>query len=351
MGTILRAPGEVQRRRVAALAFSLEPRYYVDPAIFAAERDRIFRRTWQLVASERALAAAGDYVATDIAGSAVIILRGDDGEVRALRNVCRHRGSRLLDAGTGTSKELVCPYHGWRYDLRGALAETPWYGEPSPFALDELCLRPLSVATWRGLVFASLAPEASLEAQLGDLPAALEDLRIEAFTDTASQILSAEVNWKAYLDQFVEYYHAPVVHALDESAGIERYSAEPGHNMTCMLSPRESAFGGRWFWAWPNWTLSLFPGGMKTSRVNPLGPEKIEVHFRYFFADTSDAGAAGRQRVMDATHSIFAEDARACARVQLNYSAGDGEPGPLHPRHERALAYFQDRIRRSLAGA
>jgi choline monooxygenase len=331
------------------MLLNLEARYYSDPAVFSIERERIFRRAWQLVGSEATLAEPGSYLAVDIARMGIFVIRGQDGTLRAFHNVCRHRGARLLEAGTGRCAQVRCPYHDWRYDDNGQLIDTPWFGQASPFELSKWGLDPVCVQTWRGLVFVAVDPRTPLLEQLGDLPKKLEDVPLESFLPTGSECLSAPLNWKTYIDQFVEYYHTPSVHSPDKTVGIEHYTAEPAHHMMCMLAPAGSAFyGGRWLWAWPNWTLSVFSGGMKTSRVNPLSTEQIEVHFQYFFPDSSAASEPLRRRVMDTTRSIFVEDMRACEQVQANYSSGAYRAGPLHPQHERAVAYFQDQVRSAL---
>lgn len=328
---------------------NLDSRYYADPAIHLAERDAIFRRSWQLVGAEKALAESGSYLAADIAGIGVFVIRGADGTLRGFQNVCRHRGSQLLELGTGKCATVRCPFHRWEYDDRGQLIDTPWFDEKTPFELEKWPLTQVAVQAWRGLVFVAITPDMSLLDQLGDLPAELQDAPLETYTAVAAETLSAELNWKTYLDQFVEYYHTPSVHVPDKRVGIEHYTAIPMRSMMRMVSPPgASFFGGRWLWAWPNWTLSLFSGGMKISRVNPVSAERIDVHFQYFFSDLSEATEPMRQRVIAATSSIFAEDVRACARAQKNYSAGVYSPGPLHERHEQAVAYFQSRVRDAL---
>ena len=328
---------------------NLESRYYADSDIFEAERRHIFRTSWQLICSAASIAAAGSYRATELAGSGILLIRGADGVLRAFRNVCRHRGSRLLEEGAGRCSVIACPYHGWQYGDRGQLLSTPWFDEATPFDLESLALAPLAMEIWRGLVFVALEPRTTLAEQLGDLPQALADVALESFTETHAERLPAPLNWKGYVDQFVEYYHTPSVHAPDKSIGIERYTAEPARGMMLMLAPEGSAFyGGRWLWAWPNWTVSIFPGGMKTSRIEPLAVDRIAVYFHFYFADTSAGTQPARQRVIDATSHIFAEDVAACARAQRNYASGDYQPGPLHPRHEKALAYFQGRVRAAL---
>ena len=107
-------------------------------------------------------------------------------------------------------------------------------------------------------------------------------------------------------------------------------------------------YGGQWHWNWPSFTLSIFPGGAKISRVLPRSPTECEIAFSFLF-DTGTPAPA-RQRVIDATKHIFAEDVAAVARVQSNFAAGLFEaPGPLHPRLEQVTAYFQRLVREALA--
>src|SRR3954453_18056352 len=108
---------------------NLEPGFYFDPAVFRREQERVFWRAWQLLGPASQVANAGDYVAAEIAGAKVVAIRGDDGVLRAFRNVCVHRGARLLEEGTGHCSAIQCPYHRWLYGLDGTLKRTPWFGE------------------------------------------------------------------------------------------------------------------------------------------------------------------------------------------------------------------------------
>lgn len=326
---------------------SLEAACYADSAVYAREREKIFLRSWQFVAAATSLAAPGDYRSLRTADRGVFVIRGRDGLLRGFHDVCRHRGSRLFDADSGNCDAIRCPFHGWIYDDRGELIETPWFDEASPFELDRWPLKTVTVDEWRGLVFVAIDPEQSLAEQLGDLPAALADTPLESFSEVSSERMRAPLNWKVYLDQFNEYYHVPSVHRPTQGLGLERYTALPAHNMTCMMAPPGSAFyGGKWLWSWPNWTLSAFAGGMKVSRINPVAPDSIDVQFHYFFAHAVDAEA--QRRVVESTRAIFDEDVCACLRVQANHNSGASWPGPLHPRHEQATAYFQARVRAAL---
>lgn len=340
-------PRRLPRSTRPVEVLSLNAYYYTDPAIHARERDAIFRRSWQFVAAAAALAAPGAHRSLRIADLGVFVIRGRDGVLRGFHDVCRHRGSRLFESDRGVCDVIRCPYHGWTYDDRGALIATPWFDEASPFDIDRWPLDAIAVDQWRGLVFAAIDPETSLAEQLGNLPATLAETPLESYQEVHAERLSAPVNWKAYLDQFNEYYHVPSVHRPTQGIGLERYTALPADNMTCMTAPPDSAFhGGKWLWGWPNWTLSVFAGGMKVSRINPIAPDAIEVEFQHFFADPDDGEA--QRRVVNATKAIFAEDVLACTRVQANLGSGAYRPGPLHPRHEQATAYFQARVRAAL---
>lgn len=333
------------------LTLTLEPQHYADPVVMAAERSAIFEKSWQLLGSEAALAAPGAYVATRLGGVDIFVLQGEDGRLRGFRNACSHRGARLLERGSGKCAQIRCPYHGWQYDTLGQLRDTPWFGEASPFDLDSLPLREIAVECWRGLVFAAIDPIGPLVAQLGDLPDELAAVPIETYRSQQKLQFSAPVNWKVYLDQFTENYHVPIVHAPDKSVHIENYTVTDRDGIVILAAPAQGMFfGGRWIWGWPNWTLTLFKGGMKTSRLEPTSPTSFDIYFEFFFDDASEGGAEARQRVIDATQAIFDDDIGAGLLVQANYAEGNARPGPLHPVLENGVAYFQSRIRAALGG-
>lgn len=105
--------------------WSLPAWTYSDPEFFAAERERVFAPSWQVVCHESDVAEAGDWHTLEYIGESVIVVRGHDRRLRAFTNVCRHRGSRLVDGSSGCARKLVCPYHAWVYDLDGRLAGVP----------------------------------------------------------------------------------------------------------------------------------------------------------------------------------------------------------------------------------
>ncbi len=105
-------------------AFSLPPRWFTDPAVFELEKERIFARDWLCVARAEEVERPGDYKAFDLYDAPIIVVRGRDGEIRALSNVCRHRSMRIVE-GRGNTSLFTCPYHRWAYDLDGTHRGAP----------------------------------------------------------------------------------------------------------------------------------------------------------------------------------------------------------------------------------
>ena len=188
---------------------NLDPRFYVEPGIFEAERQRIFRRHWQMLGPAARVANPGDYLAVDVAGWKLFALRGRDGVLRGFHNVCRHRGARLLADGAGNCPRLRCPYHQWVYEHSGALRQAPWFGDDPGFNPDEWPLEKAQVSEWRGLLFIGIDPETALVEQLGDLPEEVADSPIETYTAMEEHRFTMRSNWKTYTDNFVEVITYP----------------------------------------------------------------------------------------------------------------------------------------------
>ena len=108
--------------------FSLPGWIYTDQEFLDLEIERIFRPSWQIVCHVNELPNPGDYQTLDFLGESVVVIRGDDGQIRAFTNVCRHRAMRLVEGPTGCAKKLVCPYHAWVYETDGRLTGVPMKG-------------------------------------------------------------------------------------------------------------------------------------------------------------------------------------------------------------------------------
>lgn len=325
---------------------NLDPIHYTSPDIHAQDVQTIFAGTWQLIGATSRLAERGDYIATEIAGQKVFVVRARDG-LRGYRNVCRHRGARLLPEGSGRCNTIRCPYHQWVWGEDGSLLNVPHWGDDETFDKAEWALDTIELHDWRGLLFAAIAPARSFEAQLGDVAGELQGEPLESFQWVHEERLTFDANWKIYTDNFVEGYHIPGIHpAFHRAIEFDAFETTAHDGMVRMTAPpRDGLFyRGKWMWMWPNWTLSLFNGGMNTSRINPIDHQRTELIYNFYFADVNDPA---REKTIADNLAVIREDFEVCLETQKNYVSGGYRAGPLSPRHEQGVAYFQDMLRRS----
>ncbi len=195
----------------------LPSRYYTDPAILRQEEERIFLRSWIHVGHVSDLAEPGDYLTDEICGQPILVLRGGDGGLRAMFNVCQHRGHLLLKGRGRLGGRIVCPYHAWAYGLDGALVAAPMTQEMEAFDRADFCLPALRVEVAAGLVFVNLDPDCRPLAEeapgfagtiLGHLP------EMAGFTVSDRMAFDIAANWKVVFENFGEGYHIPVAHPV-----------------------------------------------------------------------------------------------------------------------------------------
>jgi phenylpropionate dioxygenase-like ring-hydroxylating dioxygenase large terminal subunit len=192
---------------------ALPREFYTDPAIFEADVERMLLKHWFCAGHESALARSGDYLTVDLGAESVIVTRTPAGEVRALLNVCRHRGSRLVGerSGHAASGRLTCPYHAWTYGLDGRLLAARQM--PASFLPGEISLRTLPVRIVEGLIFTTFA------ARPLDFAAAEEALQRSAGVYgwrhakvAHRELYSIAANWKLAVENYMECYHCQPAH-------------------------------------------------------------------------------------------------------------------------------------------
>jgi choline monooxygenase len=187
-------------------------RYY-SPAFACREAERLWPRVWQLACTVDHVAEPGDYFEYRCGPNSVLIVRADDGELRAFQNVCRHRGNSLC-TGSGTELgELRCGYHGWTWDLTGTLKRVPNRKGFGTLHMSELPLLPVRVDTWARLVFVNLDMNAMpLTDYLEAMPDDVAWCDLDDFRCYATMTIEVDANWKTIADGFSETYHIQTLH-------------------------------------------------------------------------------------------------------------------------------------------
>ncbi len=193
-------------------AWAMPGAFYVSPEMLDLERREIFAREWLCVGRADEIPGPGDYFTTDILGEPIAVVRGHDGAVRALSNVCRHRAMPVL-SGSGTARRLVCPYHSWTYDTAGQLIGAPLMQGREDFDKKGCRLPEFGCEVWQGFVFVHLDPEAApLAPRLADLDKRIAGYHFEAMHTRHVTHEIWETNWKSFVENFMEGYHLSALH-------------------------------------------------------------------------------------------------------------------------------------------
>ncbi len=186
----------------------LAARYYTDPEVFAAELERVFARTWVMVGHQCEVAEPGDVITAQV-GDESILVANDSGRLRAMYNVCQHRGHQLVASQSARLDRITCPYHAWTYGLDGRLLHAR--GED----VGQLCVPQARLETLAGFMFVNLDSGA---APLADIAAGVEDELLALAPDAPRRVLAARLthemraNWKVVVENYNECYHCPNVH-------------------------------------------------------------------------------------------------------------------------------------------
>ena len=213
-----------------ALERTLPRDAYFSDAVWRLEKERIFAHDWVCAGREEQLLAAGDYLALDVAGESVLVVRSKAGGLRAFYNTCRHRGCRLVlkpseargDAAGPPAGRFAggirCPYHSWTYSLDGELRTAPFLEDEDGFRREDFPLWPVGVESWGGFFFLNLSPlEAAADGrtllrQLGPVPERLGRYPLAVLRTARRVVYDVRANWKVLLENYNECYHCAGVH-------------------------------------------------------------------------------------------------------------------------------------------
>jgi len=194
-------------------ARAMPPSVYTSEAFLQAELRDVFAKDWVCVGRADCLAKRGDYLTYELAGQPILVMRDGAGALRAMSNVCLHRMSTLLE-GAGSRQAIVCPYHGWTYNLDGSLRAAPAMTLNADFDARDYRLPQIRCEEWLGWILVTLNPQAPAVAmQLSEVHGLIEDFGMENYVETFRETHIWNTNWKILAENFMESYHLPVCHA------------------------------------------------------------------------------------------------------------------------------------------
>lgn len=335
-------------------AEALDASFYVSPEIFQAEKKNIFSAMWHYVGSTQALREPGCFMSHELNDVPLVTVRGKDNLLRTFHNVCRHRAGPLA-SGEGKARLLTCQYHAWSYGLDGQLVGAPQMEGAENFDKKKCRLPEVKTAEWAGMLFVNLNSDA---APFDQTVAGIEE-RIRPILMSGNffkrVVYTVEANWKVYIDNYLEGYHVPVIHPeLTAQISFARYTTELFSHYSLQHSPLEkseaySTTGHVWYYfLFPNIMLNILPGRVQVNSVLPLGLDKTQVIFDYYFDDQEDLERIEKDLAF--SDLVQAQDATVCQAVQKAFRSGSYLPGRLCPAQELGLFHFQEWYREKISG-
>jgi phenylpropionate dioxygenase-like ring-hydroxylating dioxygenase large terminal subunit len=330
---------------------------YHDSDFFEAEKKAFLRAAPQVVCHESEIREPGEWRSLEYLGESVIVIRGDDREVRAFSNICRHRGSRLVDGTGGCAKVLTCPYHAWSYARDGRLVGVPHRHEYPGLQTDQLGLKPVALEKWHGFLFVTLEPGlppiaemmAPYEAEVA--PYRFEDLRVMGRVTLRPRPL----NWKTIADNYSDHFHIAIGHPgltrlfernykieakehVDRMEGdlVEKESENPSERAYQRLLPRVAhlpeSHQRKWLYykLFPNVAFDIYPDQVDFMQFLPVSAtETVIREISYAIPDDRREMTAARHLNWRINRRVNAEDTELITRVQLGMQSASYEPGPL----------------------
>jgi phenylpropionate dioxygenase-like ring-hydroxylating dioxygenase large terminal subunit len=358
--------------------WSLPAWTYSDPEFFEIEKERVFAPSWQVVCHISDIPSPGDWHTLDYIGESVVVVRQKDGSLAAFANVCRHRGSRIVDGARGCAKKLVCPYHAWTYELDGRLMGVPDAASYPTLDKAEQGLAPVEMEIWRGFIFVRLKAEGpSVATMMAPYESMVEPYRFEELKALGRVTMRPrEVNWKNIGDNYSDGLHIPVAHPgltrlfgksygveaephVDRMWGdmVEKPSANWSERMYQSLLPPvphlPEASQRHWlyFKLWPNVAFDIYPDQVDFMQWLPVSATLSVIReISYALPDDRPAMKAARYLNWRINRRVNAEDTELIARVQRGMESASYEPGPLGVS-EVCLRSFAARLRRMIPEA
>lgn len=364
-------------------AKSIDPSAYTSDEFFELEKKQVFQRNWVVAGPADRVRDTGDIMIAEVGGQSVIITRDENKALRAFYNVCRHRGTQLCQENGSVKKHIICPYHGWGYNLKGECIGTPLFDKGAnrrtieihdmshlrDFDKKDYGLFPVRVDQWGMLIFICLDETApSLLEVVGDLPTRLKNFRLDEWHVLGERTYDIKCNWKLLFENAVEYYHLPWVHPrLAKTSRVADHHRWQGDGMYCGIctSPVTSTDDSGWltmrnisgltdqqnisgyfFGLFPNVIIFIMPSHAFIINAKPISPtQTIEtawlVSHNECIDDMSDVAV---NEVLEFWDEVNKEDVGICEKVQQGLIANPYQGGRMCYHFEEPVHRFQNMI-------
>ena len=360
---------------------AIEP--YISPEYFELERERVFRRVWLNVGRVEEIPQPGDYFVQDLAvgNTSILVVRGQDGVVRAFHNVCRHRGNKVVWDGQGSCQRFTCKFHGWTYAPDGRLIGVPEEEMFFDFNKTEHGLTPVAADTCGGFIFIHLDPKPQeiLAEYLGEAVTVLTEFPFAELPACYSYKADLKCNWRAARDSQLEAYHTkslhartvpdfftnpenPALHTLDiklyrhhsmlsgygnqthTPTPVEALAAQFGAMLSAeatgsfleRLSPRvlNPTGSSNWsfdlYYIFPNFHFLLFGGFCLTHHMWPISVDRSVWEARLYLPQAENAAQRfSREYTRCVTRDVWLEDGSTLENVQRGLTSGALTHTPL----------------------
>jgi phenylpropionate dioxygenase-like ring-hydroxylating dioxygenase large terminal subunit len=339
---------------------------YTDPAFHELEKERVFARTWLFVGHESEWPEPGAYRLTTRSGAPIVVVRGDDGVLRAFYNACRHRGAPVTRDECGTARRLTCQYHSWSYGTDGTLKAVPDSRSFAELDTGSLGLVPVRCETWDGWVFVNEDLEAvPLLEFLGPVADQMAEINGPVMRAVGTQVHPLACNWKLMVDAFLEVYHVRTVHPdnaaflyNDQSVtvamlpnghsrlSVEKHDAfrdfpmvsDEYDNPAVPLLWRQTSTS---FGIFPNLVVPMDTGAFTFLCMWPTSDTTTDLELRWY-APAWEGDAVPQEHLdrMELFDTVMSQDKANMAPIQASISSPGARPFQLG-WHERLIHHFE----------
>jgi choline monooxygenase len=358
-------------------AQTLESRFYTEPAILEVVKEKIFRRTWQLVGTlqqgcgevngvTRTIADPETFFTAILADEPIVVVRDKQETLRAFSNVCRHRAGPIAQ-GSGCKNVLRCGYHGWTYALDGRLIGTPDVEGVEFFDRSTMGMVPLRVETWEQFIFVNFDTQAEpLAAFLGKIPQQARGFQFDGLQFAERRDYVIDCNWKVYVDNYLEGYHIPIAHpGLMREINYAEYRTETFRYYSQQFAPIRAMKSedaserlytpgtglqeALYFWVFPNLMVNIYPDNVSTNLILPISQDKTLTIFEWFFHDAVSPTMRERvKKAVEFSDQVQHEDIGLCESVQRGLRSATYDRGRYSVRRENGVHHFHMLLREFL---